>query len=736
MNRCAPRLIYSAIVFAASFVASLMFSTHIAHATDPYVVISVTASGTTTVCDTDCVACTVGSGECIVVGEEDLILCTPTSSGLPITACDWSQFLDGTATNVQINTQIRALEITPNGNLSFVALNDTAVPGVGTLLKQDVAVFDPEEKTKPFFGGGPYDDGAFKLYLNGDLTQQEEVSAKPWDSVSILADGTCEDAVTANGSASHTCPIIGSLTGGSGTAGLDGVHFENEDLLRCEPDGFALNGTVESCSFALFLEADHINGDGNGIGSDIEAIDFLSFDRPTMSGQMVFKKGSGTPPGFPAHTPGKDLLLYDGTFGNGNCVPSGDPCAGDSDCPGGETCDTGTCSLTPDACASDGDCSGSGNVCNRTRTPTATVTKFFDGVAVGLTGSAQNIEAFTILGEGDGDGVPDGLDNCPTISNPPSVCNGPGPETCPSGLSSECPSGESCVQPDSDADGVGDPCDQCNGRDDAVCECGDNILDIPSEQCDLGTENGQSGSPCSATCTISGLCKGSNTACTIAADCPVGEGCCGNDITEANEACDDGNVINDDPCTTTCDFNPAGTPILGCEDLTGPYIIPAFVKVTTHKDSKDQPDLDRWKTKGDFNFTTGIDVDPDTQETTIIYNNNLSGLLFASVLAPSNCTPSPCFVQSGTATKPKWKFLDKEADVPMSPSWRKGSISRIENKIKYGLDGRKVTTFTVAAADVPPAMRQTIRIGDACVTAMLSCELKSNGKALKCASTP
>ena len=288
----------SVVVAALVFLLTTWPGT-VAEAADPLVVVSISAGGTTTVCDTNCVTCTVGSGECLLVGEEDLLLCKPTSSGIPITACDWSQFLDGDAPNLQINTQQRALHYAPTGSLAFVALNDTSVPGIGTLLKQDIAVLSPDDIFRPFVDGLPYDDGAFKLYLNGDLTQQEEVTAKPWDALTLLSDGSCEDAVSAVTSTPHSCPIIGSLTGGSGGPGLDGVHFENEDLLRCIPDGFALNGTVESCCFSMFLEADRINGAGNGITSDIEAIEMLSFDPATMSGQLVFKMGRRQPAGLP-----------------------------------------------------------------------------------------------------------------------------------------------------------------------------------------------------------------------------------------------------------------------------------------------------------------------------------------------------------------------------------------------------------------------------------------------------
>ena len=297
----------------------------------------------------------------------------------------------------------------------------------------------------------------------------------------------------------------------------------------------------------------------------------------------------------------------------------------------------------------------------------------------------------------------------------------------------DCPMGETCVQADADSDGVGDPCDQCNGRDDDVCFCGDNILDIPSEQCDLGGQNGVMGSPCSSTCGVSGKCKGSGTVCTVAADCPMGQGCCGNDLVEANEACDDGNAIENDVCTSACDANPLGTPLVGCDDLVGPNVIPASVKVTKFKDTSDAADIDRWKAKGEFIFTQGLPIDPDTQPVKIIYNNTPSGLLFESQLDPADCIPTPCFVQNGVKTK--WKFKDKEADLAGAPSWRKGKINIKNNKAKFTLDGRKTSLFTAAELGSPMGVaRQTLRIGDVCVTAVIQCEAK--GASEKCSLVP
>src|SRR4051794_32176209 len=92
----------------------------IVHAADPIVIVSIQSGGGTTVCDTNCTVCTIASGECINVVEEDLIMCKPLSSGIPITSCDWSLFLKGDSANLQINNQIRAADVAPNGNITFV----------------------------------------------------------------------------------------------------------------------------------------------------------------------------------------------------------------------------------------------------------------------------------------------------------------------------------------------------------------------------------------------------------------------------------------------------------------------------------------------------------------------------------------------------------------------------------------------------------------------------------------
>jgi hypothetical protein len=88
-------------------------------------------------------------------------------------------------------------------------------------------------------------------------------------------------------------------------------------------------------------------------------------------------------------------------------------------------------------------------------------------------------------------------------------------------------------------------------------------------------------------------------------------------------------------------------------------------------------------------------------------------------------------VQKGP--KLKWKFKDKEADVLGSPSWRKGKFAIKNNKAKFVLDGRNTPRFLLSEGATP--MRQTVRVGDVCITAVISC-LPKGAASLKCTDVP
>jgi hypothetical protein len=676
----------------------------------PTLVFSISASGQT-ICDSDCTTCTVGSGECILVNDEDLITCRPLGTTLPIDSCDWELLFDGDALDINLTSQMFAVEIVPNGNVVFRSGGDKTLPDLSQIKARDIGLFLPPDVELPYTGGGPYTAGTFKLFLDGDATQAT-TGAKPWNAVEVLANGTCEKTITASGQ--HTCDLIGSLAGG-GTIG--GLNFRDEDLLRCHPIANSGGGAVTACDYAMFWEGDQVNG-GAGFTGNFQALEILDFDGATMTGSMVFRGPND--PDIPAHDAARDLVRYTGTFGNGLCM-GGALCANDLDCPGVETCDTGTCTLSPDPCASDGDCSGSGNVCNRTRTSAGTFDLYFLGNPAGLSG--QSVQAFSIVPDVDGDGSLDGIDNCPDDVNPPSICTD---GSTPCGNSTDCTPGHLCVQPDADGDGVGDVCDQCDDRDDAVCFCGDGIPDFPSEQCDLGANNGLPNQPCSATCTIIGHCTDDDSICQSAAQCTAGEGCCGDGLVDGPEQCDDGNGNPNDDCDNQCALTPQGIPTLGCEDVFAPLLTPDFVKRAIFKDAGGAAGFEKWKAKGDFNLATSDDLDASAEAVRLVLNQGTGPALFDGTLPPGT------FVLSGAGTTRKWKFADKEGDVPTAVGWQKAKLILKLNKLKHVVKGQG-PALAIDTAD-PIRIRHTLRIGDTCATGVVSCIPNGSGTSLKCST--
>jgi len=73
--------------------------------------------------------------------------------------------------------------------------------------------------------------------------------------------------------------------------------------------------------------------------------------------------------------------------------------------------------------------------------------------------------------------------------------------------------------------------------------CGDGYLDPVSEQCDLGSLNGIDGSGCLADCTFE-------------------LAICGDGTVEGDEQCDDGNLDDNDGCSSTCIFEICGDGVL------------------------------------------------------------------------------------------------------------------------------------------------------------------------------
>jgi hypothetical protein len=514
---------------------------------------------------------------------------------------------------------------------------------------------------------------------------------RQWNAVDVKTDGSCEN------DSPMTCDVLLSIP--NSATPLGGIPANHEDILACTPTAHSGGGAITACSWSLFLDSSAINGGGSGsFDNKLEAFELYGSPVPAL----VFSTGAEAT--LPAHDGPRDLLRYVGTYGS---------------------------------------------------TPVGTVAFFFDGGGVGAAGlDGLGIDAVTIVPDADGDGAPDGSDNCPTVPNPGQEDAdgddvGDACDNCPADANANqangdgdalgdacdnCPADTNPGQDDADGDDIGDVCDYCPFLDNPFCRCGDGTVDMPSEACDLGDAfNGDPGQPCTADCEIAGHCTVSGTLCDEASDCPVGQGCCGNAIRENDEQCDDGNGIADDICDD-CTFSAGGVPIVGCDDLSGRHILPMYVKTAVFKDTTAVagPGYDRWKSRGDFNLADNVTVDPDSELVTVIFNQEGPGALFSAEL------PIGSFTQFPKPKVTKWKFLDNEADVVGGEGLRRVNFIQKFNKVKDAIQGKGVAfpIDPLALAAPPVRLRESIRIGDDCATTIITCVERIPGVLLKCNSTP
>ncbi len=704
---------------------------------------------------------------CLTVENEDVALCRPLSLGPGTTSCRWSLFFDGSAAG--LDAPIRALDILDDGSLLMRAAADNSIPDIAGVNRKDLVRFLPtDERGQPLPGEIPYTKGEWQLFLDGDAVERNS-EGRLMESIDLLPE-SCRDVNLDGMVEPQECDLLFTPFSAGELAGLD---IAIEDVIRCRPTSLSEGRTVESCDYALFYDASEVNdadpSDGvsdaamgswrNG-GSTAFAVD--DFDPVALTATVYYSAGNEAT--LPAHQPSRDLLCNAGPVG-----PSGH-------------CDDAFASR----CLSASDC-GAGIECIHDANPQSeSTTVLFDGsMALG----GEMLAAVAVVGDFDGDGVPDPLDNCRTVANP-GACDGSG-SACATNL--DCAEGEHCRQRDSDDDGVGDACDRCHGRDDAECFCGDSIVDAPSEQCDLGAPeldgyNGLDTSPCSAECRIVGRCTRSQDACVLGEDCPeygAGEGCCGNGTVDraesaegtGDEMCDDANAVPDDGCDNQCRIadEPAVPLPEECEGLIGPKIVPTFVRTLRFQKQRRQVPADRepnnyskWSSRGEFSLVPGIEFDPDTQSAEIIFNQGdtrcdagprrgeacsgsvdcpdgrCTGTLYRAVLPPGT------FAQAGLKhDRPRWSFKDRNGTVAGAPGWTKGrfsqrlaTIRRPLNQIRFMLQGRgdrldpqwTLTLDPNALGGPPTRVRQTIVIGDLCTTQSLVCEGNRAGTTLQCFS--
>ncbi len=282
----------------------------------------------------------------------------------------------------------------------------------------------------------------------------------------------------------------------------------------------------------------------------------------------------------------------------------------------------------------------------------------------------------------------------------------------------------------------------------ARAACGDGVIDS-GEQCDLGVGNCPPNvccsTSCNSNCQIIGLCSGSRTCCASSAECPGGETCCGDGVQEGAEQCDDGNRVNGDCCSSTCQNESAScVPYPDqCGLLGAVNVISNPVnRLSVFRDGRRVDGNFRWTVRSQFNLRDGMDIDPDTSVVQLIFNQNDgnggSSEVYHGTLDPTECPGNRCLTPhtASNGVDRSWRFSLKrqQPDIPDAPGWRWARIWR-----KPAFPFRIRNTFRLKDVSLPQQdnqgvrrARQSLLIGNLCITRLVECERNDKGTRFVC----
>ncbi|HLK11774.1 MAG TPA: hypothetical protein VKW76_10370 [Candidatus Binatia bacterium] len=257
--------------------------------------------------------------------------------------------------------------------------------------------------------------------------------------------------------------------------------------------------------------------------------------------------------------------------------------------------------------------------------------------------------------------------------------------------------------------------------------CGDGVVDAGCEQCDLGAANCPPGTLCDAGCTsdcrIIGRCTGGGGACTTAADCAPGEGCCGNGLREPGEQCDDGNLLDGDCCSSDCRIEPADRCAPEVCAAAGPHLRPIADATAVIAGRVPAGVERRWRTAGRI-VLGPASAAPDARAVELRVTQHGADVCRADAGAGA-------FVPRGARCPRRWRLRTATRALEgllRQPRLRRGGGRACAARLGYALRG---AFGSLVPLTQPGLVRQSLTIGDDCYTALLVCSVDGDG-ALVC----
>lgn len=221
---------------------------------------------------------------------------------------------------------------------------------------------------------------------------------------------------------------------------------------------------------------------------------------------------------------------------------------------------------------------------------------------------------------------------------------------------------------------------------------------------------------------------------------------CGNGVVDPGEECDDGNTLDGDCCSSTCEIESLPCVPLGiCAGLGDEQIVSAAaIRRTVMRNTRRVPgQYDRWGSIGQVVLDAHQTLHPVSETFQLQINQNDgaggSNSLFNPTLDPSGCPGDVCFQPEGSSDgrerRARFRLRARDADVVGAEGLRHALFARRPGppeEFRLGLTGTGASIASPVPVDGVRRVRQSIRVGDQCVTAMLDCRPIIADRFLRC----